>query len=339
MSNNEVPAFGYIQAQSVSDAISALTSYGGTARVMAGGTDLISQMKDGLANHIPDVVVDITNVTPSLNYVTFSEGDGLRIGATTSVSTVQTDPNVNQYFNALAQATSGHPPGIANQATVAGDVLQEVWCWYLRNNYDCWRNGGNVCYAAQGDNRYYHSIFGGNLCYAVSPGDVPPALFALGADVTIQGPGGSRTVSMDELMPGVTIVDGRITEINVHYNEVVTEIHIPTPPSGSQSTFYKLADRGGIDFALASAAISVTTSGSTISGATVVLGGVGNKPIRAHSAESALVGQGLPLSSGAIATAAQNATSGATPLTIGTGNGFKLQLVVGAVKKALANLT
>jgi xanthine dehydrogenase YagS FAD-binding subunit len=338
LSNNEIPAFGYIQAKSVADAVSTLTSYQGRARVIAGGTDLLSQMKDNIDLHVPEVVVDITNL--GLDYVTFTQSDGLRIGATTNVSTVETDTNVNQYFTALSEAATGHPPGIANQATVGGDVLQEVWCWYLRNNYDCWRNGGNVCYAAQGDNRYYQSIFGGNLCYAVSPGDLPPALLALGAEVTIQGPGGStRTATIDQLMPGVSIVEGRVTEIDMHYNEVLTEVHIPTPPSGTQSTFYKLADRGGIDFALASVAVVVTTNGSTISSATVALGGVANKPLRARSAESALVGETLPLSSSAIAKAAQNAVSGATPLTSGIGNGFKVQQVIGAVTNALGDLT
>ncbi len=337
MSNNEVPKFGYIQATSVSDAVSILTSYQGRAKVMAGGTDLLYLMKDNVDQHVPEYVVDITNI--NLAYINFSPSDGIRIGATTNVSKVQADQNVNQYFTALAEATSGHPPGIANQATAAGDLLQEVWCWYLRNNYDCWRNGGAVCYAAQGDNRYYQSIFGGNLCYAVNPGDVAPALFALDAEVTVQGPGGSRTISMDQLMPGVSIVDGRVTEISLHYNEILTEIHIPMPASGTQSTFYKLADRGGIDFALASAAVAVTTNGSSISSAKVVLGGVANKPLRAHSAESSLVGQTLPLSASAIAQAAQNAVAGATPLTTGIGNSFKLQQVVATVTKALTNLS
>jgi xanthine dehydrogenase YagS FAD-binding subunit len=111
------------------------------------------------------------------------------------------------------------------------------------------------------------------------------------------------------------------------------------PASGTQSTYAKVADSGGVDFALASAAVSVTTNGSNISGAKVYLGGVANTPHRASSAESYLVGQSLPLSAGAISQAAQNAVSGATPMTLGTGNAFKVQLAVAAVKNALASLT
>jgi xanthine dehydrogenase YagS FAD-binding subunit len=228
---------------------------------------------------------------------------------------------------------------LTNHRTVGGDVLQEVWCWYLRNDYDCWRNGGNVCYAAQGDNRYYHIIVGGNLCYAVNPGDVPLALFALDADVTVQGPGGSRTVTMDQFLPGVSIVDGRVTEINLHHNELVTEIHIPAPASGTMSACYKVADRGGIDFALASASVVIVPNGNTVSGAKVVLGGVATTPHRAHSAESYLNGQTLHLSSTVIAQAATDAVSGNTPLTIGTGNACKVQLAQAGVKRALASLS
>jgi xanthine dehydrogenase YagS FAD-binding subunit len=298
--------------------------------------DIISKMKNGIDNLLPQYVVDISAL--DLNYVTFSESDGLRVGAATPVSTIETDPNVNQYYTALAQAATGHAPGIANQATAAGNVLQEVWCWYLRGNYDCWRNGGTVCYAAEGgDNRYYHSIYGGNLCYAVNPSDVAPALFALDAEVTVAGPSGNKTVTMDQLIPGVSIVDGRVTEKSLRYNELVTEIHIPTPASGTQSAFFKVSDRHAIDFALASAAVSAVFNGSTISSARVVLGGVATKPLRVTAAESYLAGQ--QLTETVISNAATKALAGATPLTTGTGNAFRVYLAQGAVAKALRSLT
>ncbi len=62
-------------------------------------------------------------------------------------------------------------PELRNASTIGGDLLQEVWCQYLRGGYSCWRNGGYLCYGAIGDNSYYHSAMGGRLCYAVYPGD------------------------------------------------------------------------------------------------------------------------------------------------------------------------
>ena len=343
---NELNQFGYLVPTSVSDAVSLLTKYGGQARVLGGGTDLLYLMKNHVENQTPQYLVDITGL--GLDAVSYSSSSGLTVGATTNVLAVKNDPNVNQYYPALAQAAKGHPNQIASQATAAGDISQEVWCWYLRNNSDCWRNGGNVCYAVAGDNRYYHSIFGGNLCYAVHAGDLSTALFAYDATVTVQGPGGSSTRTMDQFLPGVSIVDGRVKENSLRYNEIITQINVPAPASGTLSTFFRMTDRGAVDFPFASAAVVAETNGSTISSARVVLGHVVTKPLRAHSAESYLAGKSLPLSEAVITQAAQNALSGATPLThpstsaagpsFGQGNGFRVFIAQGVVKNALRAL-
>ena len=338
MSTSEVPKFGYIEASSVENAVSLLTKYQDQARIIGGATDVLTQMKNGVQGLTPQYLIDISGL--NLDYVKYSSSDGLRIGATTPISTVSKDSSVASNFAALAQAAGNvASPQIQNQATIAGDVLQEVWCWYLRNNYPgCWRNGGNLCYAAEGgDNRYYHSIFGGNLCYAVHAGDIAPALFALGAEATIAGPSGQRTVSMDELMPGVSVVDGRVKENSLAYNEILTEFHIPMPASGTKSAFHKVRDRGTFDFALASAAVRATFSGSTISSISLVLGAVANKPLRATSAEQYL--NGKTLSESVISSAADTALSSATPLTEGAGNSFRIYLAKGAVKYALRGIS
>ncbi|MDG6995645.1 MAG: FAD binding domain-containing protein [Nitrososphaerota archaeon] len=334
MSTSEVPKFGYLQATSVNNAISLLNKYGDQARIIGGATDVLTLMKNGVSTLTPQYLIDISAL--NLDYVNFSQSDGLRIGATTAVNTVAQNSDVISNYAALSQAAgSVASPHIRNQATIAGDVLQEVWCWYLRNAYpSCWRNGGNLCYAAEGgDNRYYHSIFGGNLCYGVHAGDIAPALFALSAEATIAGPSGQRTVTMDQLIPGVSVVDGRVKENILSYNELLTEFHIPVPTSGTKSAFYKVTDRGTFDFALASAAVRATFSGSTISSISLVLGAVANKPLRATSAEQYL--NGKTLSDTVISSAADTALSGATPLTEGTGNSFRVWLAKGAVKNAL----
>jgi len=312
-----------------------LTKYGDKARVVAGGTDLLGQIKDGLTALMPQYLVDIGGL--GLAGITFSQSDGLRIGATTHPADILADSNVQAHYGALLGAVTGHPIQIASQATIAGNLSQQVWCWYLRSNYNCWRNGGTVCYAAFGDNRYYQSVFGGNLCYAVHHGDIAPALFALGADLTIQGPGGARTVPIEQFMPGTTIVDGRVKENILEYNEIITSVHLPAPSAGSKSAFYKACDRNAIDFALASCAVSATFSGSTVSNVKLVLGAVAEKPLRVPSAEQYLSGK--QLTEDVIAQAATTALSGATPLTYGSGNAFRVYIAEGTVKKALRLLS
>jgi len=343
---NELNKFGYLAPTSVADAVSLLTQYGGSARVIGGGTDLLYQMKNHIELLTPTTVIDVTQL--GLSGVAFNSSSGLTIGATTNISQIQSDPNINQYYTALAQAASGHTVQIANQATAAGNISQEVWCWYLRNRYDCWRNGGNVCYAVQGDNRYYHSLFGGNLCYAVHASDLSTALTALGATVTVQGPGGTHTLTMEQFLPGVTIVDGRVKENSLRYNEIITAINIPMPASGTQSSYFRIADRTAIDFPLAAAAVVAQFNGSTVSSSKVVLGHVATKPLRAGSVESAINGQ--TLSESVIAAAAAHATDGATPLThlsVGangtnsqeaSNNAFRQYILTGAVTNALRAL-
>jgi len=342
--NYELNPVGYLVPSSVEDAVSMLTKYGGSAKPMGGATDLLYLMKNHVSQHIPQYLVDLSVL--GLNGVSYSSSNGLVIGATTPVSTISTDPNVNQYYAAIAQSATGHPAQIASQATAAGDISQEVWCWYLRNNVDCWRNGGNVCYAINGDNRFYHSIFGGNLCYAVHAGDLTSALFAHNATLTVQGPNGTHTLTMDQFMPGVSIVDGRVKENSLRYNEIVTQINVPAPASGTLSTFFRMTDRGAIDFPLASASVVAETSGSTIKSARVYMGHVATKPMRASGAESAIVNQSLPLSESVIAQAAAAAVKGATPLThlsvnaanYGHGNAFRVYIAQGVVTNAIRAL-
>ncbi|HVP22437.1 MAG TPA: FAD binding domain-containing protein [Conexivisphaerales archaeon] len=332
----EVKKFGYYEPTSLQDAVDHLTNAGGQAKVISGGSDLISRIKNNISTHIPQYVVDISGL--GLSYVKFTQSDGLRIGGATPISTVETDPNVNLDFAVLAQAAgSVATPQIRNIGTVAGDLLQEVWCWYLRYDYDCWRNGGSICYGAIGDNRYYHSIFGGRLCYAIHAGDIAPALFSLDAEATVVGPSGSRTVSMDTLIPGITVSNGVVKENTVAYNEILTEVHVPTPAPNTKSVYYKVRDRGTWDFALASAAIAATFNGSAVGKARVVLGAVDVKPRRALDVEQYLAGK--QISEDVLTSAADMALSGATPLTFGTGNAFRVDLAKGAVKKALRSLT
>lgn len=332
----EVPKFGYVKAKSVSDAVSLLTDSAGQDRIISGGSDLLSRIKNRIETQRPRRVIDISDL--GLNYIKYVDTDGLRIGATTNISDVQNDPTINQKYTVLAQAAASvATPQIRNTGTIAGDILQEVWCWYFRLNYACWRNGGTTCYGAIGDNRTYHSIFSGRLCYAVHAGDTSSALFALDADVKVAGAGGERNLSMDQLMPGINTVDGIVKENMLAFNEILTEIHVPPPSQETRGAYYKVRDRGTWDFALASTATVASFEGNAIAKARLVLGGVDVIPHRAKSAEQFLAGKQLTEDN--IAQAAETALEGASPLTFGTGNAFRVDLARGSVKKALRMLS
>ncbi|MDG7001458.1 MAG: FAD binding domain-containing protein [Nitrososphaerota archaeon] len=327
----EVTKFGVHYPTSIGEAISLLSQYGQQAAVMSGGTDIISRNKNRIKLHMFTHLIDISGL--SLNYLN-QKSDGYHIGASASINQVATDPGIASSATVLSQAAGQVATlQIRNMGTVSGDVLQEVWCPYLRNNYNCWRNGGNVCYGAIGDNRYYHSVFGGRLCYAVHAGDLAPALMALNASAVVHGALGTRSVSMEQLLPGINVIGGVVKENTVGHNEILSEFHVPTQPSNQKSTFYKVRDRGTWDFSLASAAVALSVSGNTVSNARIVLGGVGVVPFHARAAESYINGKQLTEST--FTGAANAAVQNAQPLTYGTGNAFRVELARGAVKKAL----
>ena len=159
--------------------------------------------------------------------------------------------------------------------------------------YSCWRNGGYLCYGAIGDNSYYHSAMGGRLCYAVYPGDAATALIPFDASVTLATPSGPKTLSVEQLVPGDLLVDGRIQSHVVASNEILTEVVIPPPRPNVRTSFEKLRPRGVWDFAMASLGLSLEVQNGIVADARVVFGGIAGRPWRENTVEALLKGKTL----------------------------------------------
>ena len=161
--------FKYIPAENLQVAEALLKEYEGRAAVIAGGTDLLGGLKDGVHSNPPEVLIGLKPVK-DLSYVT-AETAGVRIGAITTLNDIAKNPAIRQTYPLLAQAAASvASPQIRNVATLAGNLCQETRCWYYRNpnnNFDCLRKGGRWCDALFAENRY-HSIFGG-MCVSAAP--------------------------------------------------------------------------------------------------------------------------------------------------------------------------
>src|SRR5262245_23025184 len=224
--------------KSLKEATEMLAHHGTEAAVYAGGTDILIRLKNRL-NTAPRYLVDIKGI-PDLNFVRETPNGGIAIGATTTIADVQHSELVVRRYPMLAQTLKKiSSPELRNQSTIAGDIMQEVWCQYLRGNYPCWRNGGYICYGAIGDNSYSHSVMGGRLCFAVYHGDAAIGLEALDAGVKVAGPTGKREMSLEALIPGDVLIDGRVQSHVLRSNEILTEIVIPPAKPGSIGTFQK----------------------------------------------------------------------------------------------------
>jgi xanthine dehydrogenase YagS FAD-binding subunit len=314
------------------EAIQILSQHGTEAAVYAGGTDLLIRLKNRL-KQAPTYLVDIKKID-NLRYIKEDPQGGVAIGAATKLAEMAESSLLQKKYPMLVEAIYKiSSPELRNASTLGGDLLQEVWCQYLRGGYSCWRNGGYLCYGAIGDNSYYHSAMGGRLCYAVYPGDAATALIPFDARVKLATPSGVKELSIEQLVPGDMMVDGRIQSHVVRYNEILTEVVIPPPAPGLRASFEKLRPRGVWDFAMASLALSLQLRDKTIDDARVVFGGIAGKPLRETAVENFLKGKTLSADLGN--QAVEIALTNAAPLKY---NAMKIEMAKGLLASGLAKL-
>ncbi len=318
--------FEHVNATSVAGAVSLLAR-DGRASPIAGGTDLLTRMKLGIAR--PERLVNLKTIR-ELDRIDFN-GAGLDLGALVTLDAIAADPAVRERYPLLVRAIEvAASPQLRNAGTIGGNLAQASRCWYYRGRFDCWLKGGEVCYARDGENSR-HAIFGGGPCYTVHPSDPAPALIALGAAVSTAGPKGERTRPLEELfqVPGE---DSRRLAV-LEAGELITGVHLPAPAPGSRGTYLKAMERKVWEFALASVAALLVFEGDVIREARVVLGGVAPKPWRLPQTEAAL--RGRRLGPEVIGRAAELAAEGAQPLEH---NRYKVGLVKGIVAEALSTI-
>ncbi|MGC4081289.1 MAG: FAD binding domain-containing protein [Vicinamibacterales bacterium] len=214
-------------------------------------------------------------------------------------------------YPVLAEAAASvATPQIRNVGTLAGNVAQRPWCWYYRNAFPCYKNGGNQCFSFAGENQF-HAIFGGGPSYIVHPSDTAPALVALGATFRIVGPADERRVAAADFF--VLPRQNAATENVLADDEVLASIELPAPKAATRSRYFKVTDRETWTHAVVSAAIVLEMDGTICRGARVVLGGVAPIPWRLPNVEQMLTGQ--QVTEDLAVRAAEAAVSGARPLS------------------------
>lgn len=319
-------AFEHLTATSADEAIALLgDSRSGEARVIAGGTDLLTLMKADLA--APQRLIDIKPAR-ELGSLRFDDDGTLRIGALTTLARIERDPELAQRLPILpASVRDAATPQLRAMATVGGNLLQRTRCWYFRGEQHCWLKGGSECFARPGQNKYM-AIFDQSPCVAVHPSDLAPALVALDASVVVEGSGGRRTIAVADLMQPPT--EARRTETNLAAGDLIVEIVVPPQPTGARGVYKKAMDRHAWAFALASVAAQLALEDGVVRHARLVLGGVANTPWRARSAEDALMGKRLTPE--LARDAAALAVEGAQPLAH---NAYKVPLARELARRAL----
>ncbi|HMV84753.1 MAG TPA: FAD binding domain-containing protein [Blastocatellia bacterium] len=317
--------FEYASPTTKEQAVALLGKQWGETEALAGGTDLLSLMKDFIVT--PKRVVNLKNIA-ELRGVTITRNGGARIGALATIQ--ETIERLGKGYGAITQAATGiTSPQIRNMGTVGGDLCQRPRCWYYRAGFGVLaKDESGKALVPGGDNRY-HAILGNDgEAKFVNPSSLAPAFIALAAKIKIFGPNGAREVDADKFFVAPKSANER--EYMLAPNEIVTEINIPGT-IGLRSATYEVRQKEALDWPLAAASVALTLdAGKKVKAARIALGHVAPTPWNATEAAQFLVGK--TITEDVAAEAGKIAVANAKALSR---NGYKIQLAQVAVKRAI----
>jgi len=275
-----LPPFEFRPARTVEEAVELWGEHGGRAMYIAGGTDLIPNMKR--RQFEPPVLVGIRRLEGGGAVDVAANGD-VAIGAAATLRQLAEDPRLAGAHGALAAAARQ----VANLqiqriGTIGGNLCVDTRCNYYNQTYE-WRRSigfrmkkdGDICLVAPGSSK----------CWAVSSSDSAPALMALGARVELVGIDGSRQIGIDQLYQ-----DDGIAYLTRKPDELLTRVLIPGPTDGQRSTYTKLRRRGSFDFPILGIGASLRLDQGVIRDARVVLGAVHTHPLTVNAVTDLLEG-------------------------------------------------
>jgi 4-hydroxybenzoyl-CoA reductase subunit beta len=322
----QLPRFEHLEPESLAEVLAMLAEHAGDAKPIAGGTELLVSMKQGLV--APDYLVDLKGVA-GLDVIDEEDG-GLRIGALTRLADVIRSPVVQQRWPVLAQAAAavGAPP-LQQMGTVGGNLCLDTRCFYF-NQSGSWRKIRGACYKTGGD--ACHVVKDGKRCLATYQGDVAPVLVALGTTVRIVGNEGERVVPLGDLYTG----KGK-RPLALDPEEVLVEVRLPAADPKTRGDYQKLRYRGSMDFPLVGVAAVLTGDGSGVcTDASVVLTSVGRGPLVVEGASQML--QGQEITEQVAARAAEAAYQAAHPVNnVGSDAAYRRKMVRVLTRRAILN--
>lgn len=318
--------FEFVEPTSLEEVIHLLAAGQAQARLIAGGSDLLGELKDDVVAY--ERLVSLAAVE-ELRQIRV-EGTGLRLGALVTVAQLEYEPHLDGAYRILAEAArSVATPEIRHQGTLGGNLCQRPRCFYYRHALTpCLKKGGTDCPAVDSPYQAYLAVMGGHGCHSVHASDLAPPLLALGAQASIAGPSGVRVLPLEQFFIGPE-QDVRCENV-LAADEVLTAVTLPAGPSGWSGTYLKTRERTAGDFPLVSVAVGFALNAGRIRQARLVLGGVAPVPWRSPAGEALLEGQ---QPSPALATrAAAAALEKAQPLSH---NAFKVEIGRATIARAI----
>jgi 4-hydroxybenzoyl-CoA reductase subunit beta len=297
-----LPEYRYHRPRALEEALALLRSQEGGVLPVAGGTDLVPNMKHRLFT--PAHVVSL-RALPELHGIRV-DGSDLWIGAAETLAAVSRHPLVGQHAPSLATAAGlVAGPQLRNMGTIGGNICLDTRCTYY-NQTQFWRQALGFCLKKDGDTCHVTQV--GRKCVAAHSADTPPVLITLGAVVELASAAGTRTVSVEELF----LADGIWNSVR-RPDEILTCVRVPLPAAGLRSAFEKLRQRNAIDFPLLNVAVSAQFEGDVVASLTLVVSALGSRPRLVAGLDKVAAGQ--PWSSDLIEAVARKAHQQCHPLS------------------------
>jgi xanthine dehydrogenase YagS FAD-binding subunit len=275
--------FEYVNPRTVNGAVAEVAGQG---RFLAGGIDLLGEMKEYIAQ--PRRLVNVKEL-PGLREIVRGKQQWT-IGANVTVAELENDAELRSVFSGLQQAAAEVGSlQIRNVATVGGNLAQHSRCWYYRHrDIRCLKKGGATCYARDGENKY-HSLFSGNPCISPVVSNLAIALAALDARVIVRR--GKEDVALTIAELYAKAWDNPQAHHSLTPTDLILRVEIPN--AGRRSAYLQVSEKAAFDWALVSCAAAARVDGRKLSRVRVVLGAVSPVPHQVAAAHELLEGKEL----------------------------------------------
>jgi len=277
--------FDHERPSTLAEAVKLLDRHGSGGRVMAGGTDLLPNMRVNILQ--PTTLISLNEIKAEAPKR--DAAGTIRIDALTRLATIAHSALIKTNLPLLAE--SAHAVGsnqIREMGTLGGNLCQETRCLYLNQRHDyqfvapCFKRGGTCCYPFPQNKP--------DTCWSVYMSDVAPALIALDAEIETVGKSGVRRIAIVDLFTG-----SGLTPLSLNHDEIVSAVIVPPQPEDAGFGYHKSARRGGLEFAMAvmAARLRIAADGKTCTDVRIAIGAVRERPVRMLAAERVLAGAAL----------------------------------------------
>jgi 4-hydroxybenzoyl-CoA reductase subunit beta len=298
---HRLPPFTYHEPTTVAQALKLKAEAGEAGMFVAGGTDLLPNMKR--RHQEPTVVISLAGIR-KLHSIKGSGERGIVVGAMVTLTELAEHRRIRKHHLALAKAAElVSTPQLRNMGTFGGNLCLDTRCNYYNQSYEwrraidfCMKKDGEICWVAPSSSR----------CWAVNSSDTAPVVVALDTQLSLAGPDRERVVPAREFYRN----DG-INYLNKHPDEILTEVQLP-PADDWDATYWKLRRRGSFDFPVLGVAAWIRWDDDVVADARIVLGAVASYPVEMTDAAGKIIGS--KLEDDAIAAAAELAYKPTKPM-------------------------